>query len=177
MVNFIVNIFLGMVPDILYLTLFICFAKKLKEKRIKLFVLLAIGYILLIMILQYKFLFYIAFIIYAFLILKLLYKSHISDFFLVSVALFYMTLISYIGYMLLSGNYVLYYIVERIVLYLIFIFKNKFNVVYNKYLSLWNRNDNGKIKSITLRNGSLLFVNSFIIILDLIIIYIVSIIK
>lgn len=177
MINFIVSLLLGMVPDILYLTMFICFAKNLKEKRIRLFILLAIGYILLIMILQYQFLFYIAYIIYAFLILKLLYKSNICDFFLCSVALFYMTIISYIGYMLLSWNYGLYYVVERIILYSIFIFKNKFNVVYKKYLSLWNRHDNGKIKSITLRNSSLLFINSFIIILDLIIMYIVSIIK
>lgn len=177
MFNFIISLFLGMFPDILYLTLFISFAKNLKEKRIKLFILLAIGYILLIMICQYQFLFYIVYIIYAFLILKLLYKSNICDFFLCSVALFYMTIISYVGYMLLSWNYALYYIVERLVVYSIFIFKNKFNLVYNKYLGLWNRHENRKIKSITLRNSSLLFINSFIIILDLIIMYIVSIIK
>ena len=134
MFNFIISLFLGMFPDILYLTLFISFAKNLKEKRIKLFILLAIGYILLIMICQYQFLFYIVYIIYAFLILKLLYKSNICDFFLCSVALFYMTIISYVGYMLLSWNYALYYIVERLVVYSIFIFKNKFNLVYNKYL-------------------------------------------
>ena len=174
MVNFIVSLVLGMIPEVLYLTLFVVYAKGIKEKKLKLFALLAAGYILLIMLCRFQFLFYITYIVYTFIILKLLYKANVCDFFVCVVALSYMTIISYFGYILLSWNYVLYYLVARITLYSIFLFRNKINILYRKYVGLWNRTENAKLKSITLRNSSLLILNILIISLYLIILLMLS---
>ena len=168
--NFLISLLLGMLPEVLYFTLFLIFAKNIKEKRIKLFLLLALGYILLIMICRYQLLFYVAYIIYSYLVLKSLYNSHIIDLFVYSLSFCYIITIAYIFYLLFFDNYVLYYITARIFLFLPFIFKSKFNILYKKYLSLWNYKKENKIKSLTLRNYSLLLVNITIIFLDFLVI-------
>lgn len=165
--NFVISIFLGLLPEVLYFTLFLVYTKNLKEKRLKLFLLLAIGYIALIMMCRFQFLFYITYIIYSYLVLKLLYKSHIIDLFVCSLGLMYMTLVAFIGFKILGKNYVAYYIVARIVLYLPFIFRKKFGLIYKNYRKLWNRNDDAKIKSLTIRNMSLIGLNIFILLINL----------
>lgn len=167
MINFIVSILLGLLPEVLYLTLFLTYCKNLKTKRIKLFILLAIGYILLIMICRYQFLFYVAYIIYSYLVLKFLYKSHISDVFVCSIGLGYMTISAFIGSLFIDSNYMLSYLLARLLLFSIFIFKNKFKILHSKYLSLWNRGENKKIKSITLRNISLVLLNLLIMLFNI----------
>ena len=162
MINFLVSIVLGLLPEVLYFSLFLIYTKNIKEKKLKLFMLLAIGYILLIMICRYQFIFYLAYVVYSYFVLKYLYKSQIIDFFICSIGLTYMTIVAYVGYQILGFNYVLYYIVARISLFSIFTFKKHFNKLYLTYRSLWNRNDNAKIKSLTIRNCSLLFINILI---------------
>lgn len=167
MLNFIISILLGLVPEVLYFTLFLIFCKNIKNKRIKLFSLLSVGYILLIMICQYQFLFYITYIIYSYLVLKLLYKSHVLDLFVCSIGLSYLTLVAMIGYLLLGSNYALYYIVARVVLFSILLFKNTLNKLYKLYIKCWNRGSNKEIKSLTLRNISLVILNILIIVLNI----------
>lgn len=167
MVNFIVSLLLGMFPEVLYFTLFMSYAKDKKEKRIKLFILLAIGYIILIMICRYQYIFYLAYIIYGFLILKWLYKSHISDIFIFSLSFSYVSLLSYIMYEFLGNNYYLAFIIDRILLFVPIIFKKYLRIFYVKYMLLWNKNDKSKIKSITLRNISLLLFNLMILLFNI----------
>ena len=172
MINFIVSILLGLIPEVLYFTLFLVYCKNLKEKRLKLFGLLALGYIALIMICRYQFIFYIAYVIYSYLVLKWLYKAHISDIFIISLGLSYMTIIALICYLLLGSNYLVYYIVARICLCLpLLILSYKLNTFYIGYKSLWNRKDNAKIKSITLRNLSLVLLNIMIVVLNVCVIW------
>ena len=165
MINFLVSIVLGLLPEILYFSLFLIYTKNIKEKKLKLFMLLAIGYILLIMICRYQFIFYLAYVVYSYVILKLLYKSQIIDFFVFSIATSYLTIISFLMYNIIE-NYWLAYIINRLLLILPFVFKKYFNKLYLTYRSLWNRNDNAKIKSLTVRNCSLLFINICIILLN-----------
>ena len=75
-----------------------------------------------------------------------------------------------------TSNYYYLYVIDRFLLFMPFIFKNKFNVIYKKYCNLWNRNDKEKrpIKSITLRNISLILLNSFIFIANITIINIIK---
>ena len=176
MINFIVSLLLGMLPEVLYFTLFLSFTKKIKTKRFKLFLLLAIGYILLIMICRYQLIFYLAYIVYSYLILKLLYKSEIPDIFIYSVSFLYLTLLALLFYSILYDYYIICYVLYRICLFIpLFIFKNKMNNLYKQYLGLWNRsNDKVKIKSITLRNVSLLTLNILIVIINLILLIIVG---
>ena len=165
--NFIMSLFLGMLPEVLFLSLYIKFTKNIKGKEIKLIGLLSIGYILLIMLCRYQLIFYIVYIIYSYLITKKLYKSHISDIFIISIAYAYMTLISFICFKNIS-NYWISFIINRIVLFIPLLFKKYLNKFYKLYISLWNINKNAKIKSITLRNISLFVVNIMIVIMNLI---------
>lgn len=61
---YIISMLLGMIPEVLYFTLAIIYTKNIKTKRIKLFLLIALSYILCIMIIKYELLFYVLFIFY-----------------------------------------------------------------------------------------------------------------
>lgn len=174
---YVISILLGMLPEVLYFTLFLIYTKDLKDKKFRLFGLVAIAYIICIMISQYKILYYTTFIFLIYGILKLLYKNkaQITDIFAFSVSIIYLTILSLLIY--LPKDIVQYYIillVNRILLFIPFIFRNKFNIIYKKYYSLWNRNYEKKqpVKSITLRNISLIVINCIIFIINIICLYI-----
>lgn len=178
---YLVSILLGLIPEVLYFTLFLSYTKNLKEKRIKLFILIAIAYFICILVQSFQILFYFLLIFLMFLVLKLLYKekTQIIDIFIISLSYFWVVFLSFIMIFFLKDNYSNYWIlyaINRIALFLPFIFCNKFNLLYKKYYSLWNRNDNEKrpIKSITLRNISLILLNSFIFFMNITIINMVN---
>lgn len=174
LINFILSLIFGMIPEVLYFTLFLKFTKNIDKHIVKLFVLLAIGYVALIMICRYEFLFYIMYIIYSYLVLKVLYKSEIIDIFVYSIAFSYLMIVGYTFKLLLFNNYVLYYLVVRVFMFLPFIFKNKFNQLYILYRKLWNIRKGNKIKSLTIRNSSLIFVNSMISTIYVIIVFVLN---
>lgn len=165
MINFVMSLLLGMLPEVLFVTFFLILTKNIKEKKLKLFSLLMVGYVLLIMICRFQLLFYVLYIAYTYICLKILYKSHIIDVFVCSLAYAYLTVCSLVGFKVTS-NYYVGYLIHLIMLYAIFIFKNKFNFLYTNYKKLWNRNDKQKIKSLTLRNISLLIVNIVIVLVN-----------
>ena len=170
MINFLVSIVLGLLPEVLYFSLFLIYTKNIKEKKLKLFILLAIGYILLIMICRYQLLLYIIYIIYSYIILKILYKSQIIDFFICSIGLTYMTIVSYLLFLIIGSDYIAYYIIARITLFSIFMFRKYFNKLYMRYRKMWNINNGEKVKSLTIRNISLLFINTMILVMNIVMI-------
>ena len=181
---YLIGILCGLIPEVLYFTLFLIYTKKLENKKIKLFLLLAVTYTLLIFIQQYKIVHYIAFIFLVYIILKILYrkKTQITDIFVISISTIYLTLISYVCFKFVKedlSNYYFISIFNRILLFVPFIFKKHFNILYKKYYNMWNRNDKEKrpIKSLTLRNISLIILNLFICCLNLIIIYLLTKVK
>ena len=181
---YLTGIILGLLPEVLYFTLFLIYTKNLKEKRIKLFLLMSVIYILCIMINQYKTIYYISFIVLVYCILKLLYrqKTQIIDIFVFSLSMIYLTLLATFSLMLFTddlSNYYILYIIARILLFIPFIFKSRFNVLYQKYCKLWNRNDKEKrpIKSITLRNISLIIINVTIFIINIATLSIINFLK
>lgn len=181
MMKFILSLFVGMIPEVLYFTLFLIYTKNLKEKKIKLFLLIAIAYVLCIMISRYKILYYVSFIFLIYLILKLLYrkKTQIIDIFVIMYASFYLTLLSYLIYFAHDfTSYLICYAINRILLFAIFVFRNKFNVLYQKYCKFWNRNDSIKrpMKSITLRNISLIVINCIIFFMNIICLYMITLV-
>lgn len=172
---YLISILFGLMPEVLYFTLFITYTKNIKEKRIKLFLLIVVAYFICITILQYQVLCDITLIITMYLILKLLYKNktQIIDIFIITISYFWLLLLSFLLMNFANkdlSNYMFLYFIQRILMFSIFIFKNKFNNIYKKYCKLWNRNDNEKriIKSITLRNLSLILLNVFIFASDII---------
>lgn len=167
MTNFIVGLLMGMLPEVLYFTLSICFIKDIKKQRLKLFSLLVIGYIVLIMVCRFQLLFYLGYIVYVYIVLKKLYKSKIIDLFIVSIVSAYLTLVSFISFKLID-TYMLAYLINRLMLFIpIFILNYKLNDFYNVYYRLWDRHDGNKVKSITIRNISLVFINMLIVIFNI----------
>lgn len=180
--DFIINIFLGMIPEVLFFTLFLIYTKNIKEKQFKLFLLILVAYILCIMINECKVFYYVCFVFLVYIFLKILYKSkvQITDVFLLFGLEFYLYIISLLIYIPKNSyQYFICLIINRILLFLPFIFKNKFNILYKKYYKLWNRKYDRKqsIKSITLRTLSLLFVNFIIVLFDIILLYVINLIK
>lgn len=178
---YLISILFGLIPEVLYFTLFITYTKNIKEKRIKLFLLLSIVYFICVLIQNLQIIFYTCLIILYYIVLKILYKNkaQIIDVFIISIAYLWILFLSIIMLTLLkedTSNYYYLYVIDRFLLFMPFIFKNKFNVIYKKYCNLWNRNDKEKrpIKSITLRNISLILLNSFIFIANITIINIIK---
>lgn len=179
----IMSILFGMIPETLFFTLFLIYTKNIKEKKLKLFISIIFIYILCIFIQRYKIIYYVLFIILFYIILKILYKrkTQIIDIFIIAIMYSYLTIISIICFAFAKENFTNYYIlmfINRFLLILPFIFKNEFNVLYKKYCNLWNRNDkiDRPIKSITLRNISLILLNLLIFIVNILCIHINEII-
>ena len=176
---YLIGLILGLIPEVLYFTLFLSYAKNLKGKKVKLFLLLSIAYFLCIMISQYQLLYYVAFVGLIYLILKFLYKKKVQivDIFLIMYACCYLTVISLLIYFAYDQvSYWICYVINRLLLFVPFLFRKKFNVWYKKYYSFWNRDYENKkaVKSITLRNISLIAINCIIFIINMICLYISS---
>lgn len=175
------SIILGLIPEVLFFTLFLIYTKNLKDKKIKLFLFISIIYFVCLFIQKLVTLYYIALIFLIYLALKLLYKSktQIIDIFIITLMCLWITILSFISILCVKNNHSIYWIVyffDRIFLFLPFIFKNKFNILYKKYCKLWNRNDkeNRPIKSLTLRNLSLIILNGLIFFLNVTIINMIN---
>lgn len=166
MINFVVSLFLGMFPEVLYFTLFLVFTKDIKQNRIKLFLLLALGYIVLIMLCRYQIMFYLAYIVYSYLILRKFYNGKIIDLFVYSLAFCYISLISLILCLFLD-NYIVAYVLDRVLLFIPFVFHRQLRNLYLSYKYLWDRHKDNKIKSITIRNSSLVMINIMIVAFDI----------
>lgn len=185
-ITIIISFLFGLVPEVTYFTLFLIYTKQIKEKKLLLWILIAIAYVLCMFVQKYKAVYYILFIVLVYLILKLLYKkkTQIIDIFVFSLSFSYICFIGFLfSRFLVDSNPSLTYFfsafMNRIFLFIPFIFKNKFNFIYKKYCKLWNRDYNKKqpIKSITLRNSSLILLNIFIFIINIIAISMTALVK
>ena len=81
-----VALFLVAMPvEVLFIVMGVCFTKQIKEKRILFFVLLLISATVSMLILRWQLWYYLAFLASGYLIMRILYKSHISDLFVFSI--------------------------------------------------------------------------------------------
>lgn len=181
MVNFATNFVLGLLPEVIYFTLFLIYTKDYKYNKLKLFVLLLIGYTLLKFLLPINIYFQLSFTLYVPIILKILYKDkfHISDMFVFVYASIILILCTLVILPIHSvfNNYVLAYIFNRILMFaFIFVFKNKLNKAYRWIISQWNRNyeNPNKIKAITIRQICVISLNIMIFILNFGIQYVIN---
>lgn len=175
MTNFILSIVLGMLPDIMYYYLYIKNIKNINTKKILFFTLLLVGFIATNI--YYNLYTYLLFDVIIFLIIKKLYNSQANDIFLVIFIELYMILLSIMCFFLIE-NYIIAFIFYRVLMFIPLLFKNEIKLLYKNYTMLWNRhNIPNKIKSITLRNISLVGLNVLIILMYIILVYISKIIK
>ena len=162
MINFVLSLFLGMLPEVLFFTLFIHTFKK--DKNVKgLFVFIFALYFIVLKIEKFDFHLYLLFDVILYLFMKIRYKSQINDIFIIITMELYLLIISIIPYFLID-NYILSFIINRLLLFSIFIKKEKLIKIYEKYSVFWNRHKANKVKSITIRNTTVLTVNILIVI-------------
>lgn len=162
--NFIISLLLGMLPEVIYITAMTSYLEGIKTKRIRLFLLNSLGYIVLIMMCRFELIFYIAYIIYLYWVLKLNFKVHITSFFMISVVFSSIAWVSFICSF--WSNYYVGYTISRFMLVILYLCRGTFYILYRKYKACWNRNTTHKIKSLTLRNCSLVFINITIIVFN-----------
>lgn len=175
MINFIISLLLGIIPDVMYYYVYLRKIKNICDKKNIFFLLLIVNYVICIILIQYHFYLYIIQDIIMYLIMKKMYNSQINDIFLVFFLELYMILLSIMCFFLIE-NYTIAFIVYRMLMFAPLLFINKIKLFYKNYTMLWNRhNIPNKIKSITLRNISLVVLNVLIILMYIILIYISNI--
>ncbi len=173
--KFIISVLFGMLPDCLFYTLFWIKLKKINKRRTILFALTCVIYLILIMIQRYEVLYYFIFILLMYAIVKLLYKDKINflDIFIFGLACAYVFFDSCLC-MAFIPKYEIAYIINKLLLFVPFIFDRYISKVYEKYTYTWNRETNysKNIKSITLRVGTVILFSSFIFISSKVCLYI-----
>lgn len=175
MIWLILSLLLGILPQSLYFMLFITNIKEIRNKRFLFLIIISIILSLLVLIVQYNIYLYLTIIPLIYRIMKALYgkKTQIIDIFIISASYGLLSLISYLCSNIYKNNYSLYWIaycVNNIILFSTLIPIKWYRKLYRQYIKLWNRKEGNKIKSITVRNTSLILLNIFIVILDVFII-------
>ena len=174
-----IEILIGQIPEAIYFSLFMIFAKKLKSKRILFTLLMIIEYLLCLNSMPYDMVSHVLFFIMSYLTLKILYKekAQITDVFTLGIASIVLIIINFILYFTIYNfinNYIVYVIIDRIFLFVfVFLLKNKLNSIQNTYKKYWNRNDKikKKMKSTTFRCLNLVIFNLMFYVINIAMLY------
>lgn len=159
-------LFLEKICEAIYFSLFLIYGKNLKEKRILFIGIMIFEYLALKYFIKFNVLFQLSYTFMTYLTLKVLYKekAQITDIFLFALASLFLILISIISYAIIYftiRKYIVALILNRILIFgLIFIIKKDMNAIYQKFYKLWNKhNKPNRVKSLTLRNISIIIFN------------------
>lgn len=159
-------VLLEKVCEAIYFSLFLIYGKNLKEKRLLFIGIMILEYLALKYFIKFNVLFQLSYTFMTYLTLKVLYKekAQITDIFLFALASLFLILISIISYVIIYftiQKYIVALILNRILIFtLILLIKNKSNLFYQNFYKLWNRhNAPNKVKSLTLRNISIIIFN------------------
>lgn len=150
----------------IYFSLFLIIGKNIKEKRLLLTCIMIIQYLLLMQIFPFNIWFQLIYTFMSFVNLKVLYKekAQVTDIFLFAFASILVVIISIISYAIINFTIKDYYIAlifNRILIFLfLYLYRNSIKSKYKEFCSLWNRHNNPKkIRSLTLRNISIIAFN------------------
>lgn len=173
------ELLVGQIPEAIYFALFMIYAKGLKDKRAIFTTLMVLDYVLLLNIFPYDIYGKILYTAITYLILKILYKENaqIIDVFVFVLSVIILGILS-VPLLLLNNiinNIYITCIISKILLFiLLFVFKDKLHNFYRIYCKHWNRNDKIKkrIKSLTLRNISVVAFNLTFYLTHIVLIYV-----
>ena len=161
-----VLLFLEKILEAIYFSLFLIIGKNIKNKRILFVCIMIFEYLMLKQFIHYNVLFQFIYIFLSFVNLKVLYKekAQITDVFLFAVASIILIISSAICFIVIYftiKSYILTLILNRVIIFLfLHYFKDSIRIKYKEFYSLWNRHNNpNKIKSLTLRNISIISFN------------------
>lgn len=167
------NLIFGALPEVIYFSLFLIYTKDLKTNRLKLFLTMFVQYCILKLFIQYNVWFQILYTILVYCLLKMIYKEKtiITDVFVFALSSLFLILISILSYvpiMHLFNNYILAYIINRILLFFtLYLLRGELHKWYLKFNSLWNRKPNAKVRSLTVRNVSVIIFNLMFYVINL----------
>lgn len=155
----IASILFGLLPESIYFTLFLTYAKGLKTKRWLLFLLILAVSVGLSAFLSYSVWYHAALLAAMFAIMWILYRSQIIDVFLIVAESLILVALGLACYFLIP-NYTAALIVNRVAMFAtVLALRHHLPHWYAAYCSLWNRRKNAKVKSITVRNISVIVLN------------------
>lgn len=161
---------LGIIPEVFMFYFYVINIKKLKDKKFICFVGFLAVYIISKFIFRYSVYFNLACIFGFYIILKILYKdkAKITDIFLMSFVSLMLILTSIFTYFVIK-DYWISLCFNRIFVILEILFSFFDTDIYQKYMNCWNRNKQNpnKIKSLTLRNISIITFNFMVFIINL----------
>lgn len=168
-----VLLILEKVFEAIYFALFLLIGKNIKEKRIAFIAVMIFEYLALKYFIRYNVLFQLSYTFMSFINLKFFYKekSQITDIFLFMFASLILIIISIATGLILfkfPELYVFMLIINRIIMFLtLFAIKDKIYNWYKVMFKHWNRSkEKRKIKSLTLRNISVIIFNLMFYILN-----------
>lgn len=154
------------VLEAVYFSLFLVAGKNLKNKRILFISIMIFEYLILTKLIQYNVLLQLSYTFLTYINLKVLYKekAQITDIFLFAVASIILILVSFISYMIILFTLKQYWIallLNRVLLFgILWLIRKQINKTYKKFYSLWNKHKlPNKVKSLTLRNISVIVFN------------------
>lgn len=170
---------LQLLPEAIYFSLFLIIGKNIKKKRTLFIAIMIFEYFALKYFIKLNIWFQIIYTFMSYVNLKVLYKekAQITDIFLfaiVSIILIIVSILCGSLQIFFQVKYIILLILNRIILFLVlFLIKDKIRKVYSKYCSYWNRRtDKIKIRSLTLRNISIIVFNLMFYIINIGLIYI-----
>jgi len=175
MMDKLLEILVGQLPEAIYFALFLLFTKNLKEKKLLFVLILCVEYILSFQTIRFLLWSHIMFFILAYTTLKLLYKekAQITDVFTLAIAsiiLIINSMVLYFPVLFFCKKYIIYVIIGRISMFVIlFLLKNKLPKIQKLYKKFWNRNDDipKPMKSATFRALNTVCFNFMFFILNL----------
>lgn len=169
------ELFLGQIPEPIYLALFMVFAKALRKKRILFTIVMVIEYLILKYSFPYSWYFHIGLTIMTFLTLKVFYKekSQITDVFILLISYIVLVITSAFCFMICQGQVIMATIFNRVIIFgLLFGFNYRLNRIQKIYKKFWNRDDKPKaIKSTTFRSLNIVIFNVMFVIFNVGMIY------
>lgn len=174
MMNFL-ELFLGQIPEAIFLALFMLYAKDLKSKRLLFIIIMVIEYLLFKYTFKFSWYFHIGLMFSTFLTLKVLYqkRSQITDMFILLVSYIILGITSILCFVLCLGNVIPATITNRILIFgLLYLFKGKLNRIQKLYKRYWNRDNKPKpIKSATFRGLNIVIFNVMFVLLNICMVY------
>lgn len=164
--NEIIHQLLVKVSEPVYFSLFLIIGKNIKSKRLLFIFIMLFEYLALKQFIHYNVWFQLIYTFMSFVNLKVLYKekAQVTDIFLFMVASLILIVTSvfsyFVSYFTIREKWLNQLINRPIIFLILFFGRNKIKVTYNKFCMLWNRHNNKtKIRSLTLRNISIIFFN------------------
>lgn len=158
------SLLFGIIPDVIFFTLFITYVKNLKYSRIKLFFTILIIYLLCVTIQRFELLYYVILIILMCIAVKVFYnkETEMIDITIITFELIYVMTCSFISFKIFKNDMSYYYYalwLDKLLVLIPLVFREKWNIVYRKYVELWDRKFLEKriVKSITVRNFAAIF--------------------